>query len=722
MSIKKIHILPGLSYPLGATVYPEGVNFSLFSKHADSVELLLFDADDHGEPRHVVPLNPELNKTFYYWHCFIPHIGHGQLYAFRVYGAYNPSRGFRFDGQKVLVDPYARAVISDTYVREAAERPGDNCRQAMKSVVIDPGRYDWEGDRPLYHPFRRSVIYELHVGGFTKDPSSGVTEEHRGTYRGLIEKIPYLQELGITAVELMPVQQFDPQATPSGLPNYWGYDPVAFFAPHNGYASTSDPTALIDEFRDMVKALHRAGIEVILDVVFNHTAEGGKDGPTLSMRGIENVAYYMLGDDKSEYKNYTGTGNTLNANHSIVRRMVRDCLRHWVSEMHVDGFRFDLASVLSRDEEGRPLENPPLLWEIESDPVLAPTKIIAEAWDIEAYQVGKFIGDKWAEWNGKFRDDVRRFLKGDEGMVRPFADRLHGSPELFGNPQRNPHRSINFVTCHDGFTLNDLVSYNEKHNWANGEQNRDGNNVNFSWNCGEEGPTDDSAIEALRLRQTKNFLTILMAAQGTPMLLMGDEVRRTQNGNNNAYCQDNETSWFDWSLLDKNRELHRFVRELIQLNLSSRYYQENKFWTINNHDISGERSLLTWHGTRLGQPDWGDNSHSLAFNLANPRYGTQIHVMVNAYWDPLTFELPPLPQNMHHRWFRLIDTGLPAPADIVEPGRAPEVKTFEYRVQSRSVVVLLALSQHLRRELFPDSHLLLEYEDQHRPVSGRTRR
>ncbi len=700
MTENKLKMSPGKSFPLGATVSPEGVNFSLYSKSAAAVELLLFNREDHSRPSHIFPLDPNENRTFHYWHCFIEGIGQGQLYGYRVYGPYEPQDGMRFDGQKVLVDPYARSVVTETYDREAACHPGDNCAQAIKSVVIDPADYDWEGDRPLYYPFRRSIVYELHVGGFTKNPNSGITDQLRGTYRGLIEKIPYLQRLGITAVELMPVQQFDPHDTPSDLPNYWGYAPIAFFAPHNGYGSTDDPLALLNEFRDMVKAFHRAGIEVILDVVFNHTAEGGHDGPAISMRGLENNSYYLLEkSDRNNYLNYTGTGNTLNANHSVVRRLIRDCLRHWVSEMHIDGFRFDLASVLARDEEGHPLENPPLLWEIESDPVLAPTKIIAEAWDLEQYQLGSFIGDKWAEWNGKFRDDLRRFFRGEEGMVPALANRIMGSPDLFQAPNRNPHRSINFITCHDGFTLNDLVSYNEKHNWDNHEENRDGSNANFSWNCGEEGPSNDPDVNALRLRQIKNFLTALMFSMGTPMLSMGDELRRTQRGNNNAYCQDNEISWFDWSAVDREKELFTFVRELIGLNLSALYYQEMKFWEHYHHPLD---SVITFHGTQLGKPDWSHHSHSLAFNLQNPRYGYSLQVIFNAYWEALTFELPPLPQKMMPQWFRLIDTARPHPDDILEPARTEPVNGFSYTAQPRSSVVLLAMSPKLSKRIAHD--------------------
>ncbi|MBV6653053.1 MAG: glycogen debranching protein GlgX [Mameliella sp.] len=563
---------PGQSAPLGATVLPNGTNFSIFSKHASAVELLLFDEEDHSKPSQVFRLDTDINKTFYYWHIFIDDVKEGQLYGWKVYGPYAPEIGYYFDGNKLLIDPYAKAVVMDNYDRKAATQPGDNVAKAIKSVVVKDGDYDWEGDRPLNHPYSHSIIYELHVGGFTKHASSGLSSDMRGTYRGLIEKIPYLKSLGINSVELMPVQQFDPADVPDpNLTNYWGYAPIALFAPHSGYAHAKDPIGVVNEFKDMVKALHKAGIEVILDVVFNHTGEGGAEGPILSFKSIENRAYYML-DEVYRYRNYSGTGNTLNANHSVVRRFIRDCLRYWVDEMHVDGFRFDLASILSRDEEGRPVQNPPILWEIESDPVLAPTKIIAEAWDVQQYQLGNFVGDKWAEWNGAYRDDIRRFLKGDQGMIRTTADRINASPDLFGKLLRDPNRSINFVTCHDGFTLNDQVSYNEKHNWANGEHNRDGHNDNHSWNCGAEGPTQDIAIRRRRHRQVKNHLTLLLLSQGTPMLLMGDEVRRTQGGNNNAYCQDNEISWFNWDAVEQQQDLIHFVKALIRLNLNTPYF------------------------------------------------------------------------------------------------------------------------------------------------------
>lgn len=680
---KTINIQSGESFPIGATVTEKGVNFCLFTKNAEHVELLLFDEKDQLQPTHIVKLDPTLNKTFYYWHCFIPGLQSGQRYAYRVYGPNKPNQGLRFDGEKVLIDPYARAVEMGLYERGAAVFPGDNCHKSIRSVVIDPQKYDWEGDRPLNHPFAKSVIYELHVAGFTKSPTAGVREDIRGTYRGLIEKIPYLKALGITSVELMPCHQFDPTDAPSGL-NYWGYSPIAFFAPHTAYGAAEQPEAILDEFRDMVKALHKAGIEVILDVVFNHTGEGNERGPILSHKGVENRAYYMLESaDQQYYSDYTGTGNTLNANHSVVRRMIVDCLCHWVREMHIDGFRFDLASVLSRDENGHFLENPPLLWEIESEPQLASTKIIAEAWDTRGYQLGSFIGDKWAEWNGVFRDDIRKFIKGDGGMIPLLADRMVGSPNLFGSILRDPNRSINFITCHDGFTMNDLVSYNQKHNQANGENNRDGSNNNNSWNSGFEGPTDDPKIQALRHKQVKNMMVILMVSQGTPMLSMGDEVRRTQNGNNNAYCQDNEISWMNWDAVEQEEELLTFVKKLIRFNLSSAFFQEDIYWT-NPGGI-----VISWHGTQLFEPDWSTHSHSLAFQLYHPETDEHLYVALNAFWEDLEFQVPQLPVEVNNgKWKRIVDTSLPPPEDCCLNGQKPQWIKGQYRLPARSILVL----------------------------------
>jgi isoamylase len=679
----------GGSSPLGATPSPDGVNFSVFSRHATGVELLLFDGVDDTKAASVVRLDPSANRTYFYWHVFVPNVRPGQLYGYRVDGPFDPSSGLRFDPTKVLLDPYGRGVmVPSTYDRAAARRPGDNAATALKSVVVDVSAYDWEGDVPLQRPSSQTIVYEMHVRGFTRHPSSGLSETTRGTFAGLIEKIPYLQRLGITAVELLPVFQFDPQDSPPGLVNYWGYAPVSFFAPHQGYSSRRDPLGPVDEFRDMVKALHRAGLEVILDVVFNHTAEGDHGGPTLSFRGMDNTTYYILEADRSRYANYSGTGNTLNANHPVVRRMVLDSLRYWVETMHVDGFRFDLAAILERDESGSVLPSPPVLWDIESDPALAGTKLIAEAWDAAGlYQVGTFVGDSWKEWNGRFRDDVRSFFRGEDGSIEGFADRLIGSPSLYGHKQREPEESVNFVTCHDGFTLNDLVSYDRKHNEANGEDNRDGADDNRSWNCGVEGPTEDPEIDKLRTRQVKNFFTVTMASAGMPMMLMGDEVRRTQGGNNNAYCQDNATSWFDWALLAKHADVHRFVSMLNARRVLRDVEHEKKRVALNQLLLQED---ITWHGVKLGEPDWRYSSHSLAFTVRLTMDRTHYHIILNAYWEPLEFELPPVADGARHPWRRWVDTFLDSPHDIVEWEQAPSVPGHIYRAEPRSVVVLFA--------------------------------
>jgi glycogen operon protein len=676
----------GKSFPLGATPTCGGVNFSVFSKNCTNVELLLFDTIHDLKPARTISLDPKRNKTSHYWHVFVPGLEVGQPYGYRVHGRFDPANGHRFDGDKVLLDPYAKCVSAADYDRPAARRTGDNCAHAMKSIVAESRKYDWEGDAPFNRPFSQTVIYEMHVGGFTRHFNSGVAAEKRGTFAGVIEKIPYLLQLGITAVELLPVFQFDPQDAPPTLSNYWGYCPISFFAPHSGYSSRKDPLGCLDEFRDMVKALHRAGIEIILDVVYNHTAEGPEDGPTLCFRGFDNSVYYLpRGNDKSRYANYTGCGNTLNANHSVVRRMILDSVHYWASVMHVDGFRFDLASILSRDETGRPLANAPILSDLESDPVLAGAKLIAEAWDTELYQVGNFAGGNWKEWNGLFRDQVRAFVKGDRGTVRGLADRTLGSPDLYFRGDRTAEQSINFVTCHDGFTLNDLISYNTKHNEANLEQNRDGTDNNLGWNCGIEGLATNPEVEELRNRQVKNFLAILLLSAGTPMIAMGDEVRRTQRGNNNAYCQDNETSWFDWRLLDQHADIFRFVQQLIRLRLAFERGREMEALSLTELLRQAE---LRWHGVEPGQPDWGDDSHTLSFTLKGFRDGQLRHVIMNAYWERIEFRLPSLPGGDMQRWRLLMDTSLPSPLDINELSRAPSIESAKYFVTPRSLVIL----------------------------------
>jgi isoamylase len=681
----KVHV--SCPYPLGATVCPEGTNFSIFSASAHGMQIVLFDDPDDPSPVRTVTFDPARNRTSHYWHIFLPGIKPGQLYGYRADGPADPVSGQRFDRQKVLLDPYGRSVsVGRNYSRAAACVSGDNAATSMKSVVADLSPFDWEDDRPINRLYRDTVIYELHVAGFTRDPSSGVATSHRGTYLGVIDKIPYLQSLGITAVEFLPVYQFDASDAPPGLTNYWGYDPISFFSPHLAYGTKDDdPLGCLDEFRTMVKALHRAGIEVILDVVYNHTAEGKEDGPTLCFRGLENSFYYILGKDKATYADFTGTGNTLQANHSVVKRLILDSLHYWVTEMHVDGFRFDLASVFSRSTSGEPILNAPIIWEIDSDPVLAGTKLIAEAWDSGGlYQVGSFGQDKWKEWNGTYRDDVRSFVKGDPDTAWKLRERLIGSPDIYGVGDRPTSQSINFVTCHDGFTLNDLVSYNAKHNDSNRENGRDGTNANYSWNCGTEGPSTDPDIEYLRTRQIKNLFTLSLLSVGTPMLLMGDEIRRTQQGNNNAYCWDNEISWFDWNLCKPNAELLRFVQQIIQIRL--RFDQG-----ITGTPVPLEEYLrgahIEWHGTKLHHPDWGRDSHSVAVSLHNHALNQVRYIAINSFWRPLEFELPTF-VDASSRWMRMIDTSLRSPLDVAKVGEGLEIDVPKYLVNPHSIIML----------------------------------
>jgi isoamylase len=563
----------------------------------------------------------------------------------------------------------------------------------MKSVVTDTDAFDWKGDRPLNCNFRDTVIYEMHVAGFTRHPNSEISVLQRGTYLGLIEKIPYLQELGITAIELLPVFAIDPADAPQGRINYWGYSPVSFFAPHRGCSSASDPLTCLVEFKTMVREMHTAGIEVILDVVFNHAAEGDENGPTLCLRGFDNEVYYILNEDRATYANYTGAGNTLKANHPVVKRMILDSLRYWVSEMHVDGFRFDLASIFSRDEKGVPMANAPILSEIDSDPVLAGTKLIAEAWDEGGlYQVGSFGPGRWKEWNGQFRDDIRRFVKADENTASRFAQRLTGSFDLYGKEHRPAGQSINFATCHDGFTLNDLVSCNRKHNEANLELNNDGATDNHSWNCGAEGPTANPYIEEIRCRQTKNMLALTLLSIGTPMLLMGDEVRRTQGGNNNAYCQDNETSWFDWGLPEQNAGLLRFTKLIIQLRLHFEGRDERNGATLEEFL---QEARIQWHGTKLGEPDWSRSSHCIALTLQNYAMSSVCYFAINEHWETQTFELPPANGSKEGSWMRSVDTSLPSPFDIGVRGERIAVVGTHYIVNPRSIIMLQYDSQQV---------------------------
>jgi isoamylase len=697
-------VSPGYVHPLGATPDKNGVNFSIFASNATSVELLLFDEHDDPEPIFTVQLNPETNKTFRFWHVYVSGIGPGTHYAYRVDGENDlHGRGDRYNRNKVLIDPYARGNTDNLWDRVAACGPDDNLATSMRSVVIDTSGYNWEGDQPLKRPMNETIIYEMHVRGFTQSPSSQVN--YPGTFKGIIEKIPYLKALGVTAVELNPVFDFDQkevkQLSPEGVPltNYWGYDPHSYFAPQNSYCVSPEHGKHITEFRDMVKALHKAGIEVILDVVFNHTGEGDHRGPAISFRGLANDCYYMLSSqDRQYYMNYSGCGNTINGNHPITAKMIVESLQFWVTEMHVDGFRFDEAAILTRDSNGAPMAYPPVVWQIELEETLADTKVIAEAWDAGGlYEIGYFPGYRWGEWNGRYRDAIRRFVKGDMGymdgktIAGRAADAMAGSADTFQYNGELPINSINFVSAHDGFTLNDLVSYNDKHNEENGEGNRDGIDDNLSWNCGVEGKTDQADVEQLRMQQVKNFCAILMLSQGVPMFVAGDEVRRTQNGNNNTYCQDNEINWFDWTLTETNSGILRFFQKMIAFRKGIRSLQRNSFFTgkVNHRGLPD----IGWHGCRLNCPGWYDPScRVLAMTLGSiaPQGSpddVDLFVILNMEWQDLDFDLPALPDR---QWYRVVDTAQPSPQDFLESGEEVLVTGETYRASSHSVVVFIS--------------------------------
>jgi glycogen operon protein len=690
----RLELSRGRSQPLGSRADAGGVNFSIYSEHATEVELLLFSSHDQAEPDHVIAFDPAVNKSFHFWHGYVSGLAAGQIYAFRVDGPSDTREsGRRFNRNKVLIDPYALGNVNTLWDRQSAVGPQDNVATSMRCVVIDPHDYDWEGDQPLNIPLADTVIYETHVRGLTRSPTSNT--QNPGTFLGVIEKIPYLKSLGITAVELLPIYDFDEQEVlrigPDGNPlrNYWGYDPYSYFAPQSSYCTSPELGNHLREFRDMVKALHRAGLEVILDVVYNHTSEGNENGPVISFKGLANEAYYHLyPPDRRYYMNYSGTGNTLNANHPLVTKKIIESLEYWVTEHHVDGFRFDLGSVLSRGPDGAEMPIPPSLWGIELSRVLADTKLIAEAWDAGGlYEVGRFPGKRWSQWNGPYRDDIRRFVKGDPGLVGAVATRIGGSNDLFGPEEELPTNSINFITCHDGFTLNDLVSYNYKHNDANGENNRDGSDDNKSWNCGVEGPTDDPGVEDLRRRQIKNFAALLLLSRGIPMILGGDEFRRTQNGNNNAYCQDNELSWFDWGLADKNADMMRFFQQMIGLRKRLATLRSPQFFDGNRVNDRGVPEV-GWHGTELGAPGWNDpNAAALAFTLAGFGDDPDLHVILNMSHLDLEFELPVIGGR---QWVRAVDTSQLSPYDIAEPGAETPVTQPRYPAGARSVAVLIS--------------------------------
>ncbi len=678
----------GRPLPFGASLLRGGINFALFASNAKSVSLVIF-GDCTTDILMEFPFDTNLNRTGNVWHAFIKGLDAGIYYGYRIT---SEEADAPVNQEIILLDPYSRATCGGHIWGAPLTISRDEYEHTFRLSRIINNDFDWEFDKPLNTRLSESIIYELHVRGFTKHKSSAVIAP--GTYMGLTEKIPYLQELGVTAVELMPVTDFDEThpgrinpETGEKLINFWGYDPISFLAPKAAYAQNSMNGMQVNEFKEMVKAFHKAGIEVILDMVFNHTGEGNETGPVYHFKGIDQNVYYIVNSERKEFLNYSGCGNTLNCNHPIVRDMILNSLRYWVIEMHVDGFRFDLASILGRGRDGSVLANPPLIERIAEDPVLAKTKLIAEAWDAAGlYQVGDFPHFKrWMEWNGKFRDDIRRYVRGDSGMVPALATRLAGSSDLYQLGGREPFHSVNFVTCHDGFTLRDLVSYNEKHNQANGENNRDGSDFNLSWNCGKEGRTDNEKILRMRRRQARNMAAVLLLSQGVPMLLAGDEIGRTQQGNNNAYCQDNELSWIDWDLLDTNKDLFRYFKLLIAFRRKHSCFRRTKFEV---RLVEGQPQM-SWHGKQLHKPDWSEQNKvlSLQYIMDYEADEYSIFIIFNADSKDYNIELPLLPGQ--HNWHQKIDTYLDPPDDITDDGKEIPVNNQKKVTIKRNSTILL---------------------------------
>lgn len=685
-------IRPGCPYPLGYKIYDDGVNFSISSRHATDVELCLYQKADSKKPFQVIALQRTVNHTFFSWHVFVENLPAGIWYGWRIDGpSLTRESGLRFDKDKLLLDPWARAVSSKLWNRLKARHPGDNSQHAMRAMVVDNRDYNWDGDKPLAIRSEKAIIYELHVGGFTRHNSSGV--KHPGTFAGLIEKIPYLQQLGITHVELLPIMAFDEQDIPDhtaarGLKNYWGYSTHSFFSPHPGYCVTPEKGSHVREFRDMVKALHQAGIGVIMDVVFNHTSESGEDGPVINFKGIMGNSFYLTDKhDKRIFHDYTGCGNTVNANHPLVSNFIITCLEYWVREMHVDGFRFDLASALARGEDGSVLQDPPLVWGIELSEQLSRTKLIAEAWDAAGlYQVGSFPGYRWGEWNGRYRDVIRRFLGGDTGIISEVATRICGSSDLYQPQHRLPISGINFITCHDGFTLNDLFSYNQKHNEANGEDNRDGCNNSLSFNCGVEGPTLSPAVLKIRKQHAKNASALLLLSIGVPMLLAGDEFLNSQSGNNNSYCQDNPLSWLDWDQAKVHADSLRFVQMMVQLRKRHPALMRRHFLTgeVQNGETLAD---ITWHDIDPTQTfDWsGSEPQPLVYSLkAVNEDEADLHIAINMTDQAWTLKLPAIGKRA---WQLAVNTALPSPQDIIDPVEQKPFTTRHYQLAPRSIQV-----------------------------------
>ncbi|MGV9825585.1 glycogen debranching protein GlgX [Gordonia sp. NPDC003429] len=698
---------PGAPAPQGATLTRTGVNFALHSATASRVVLELYPNAD-AEPTDVIELSGPTEGT---WHVHVEGVGAGQLYGYRVDGPYEPASGLRFNPAKLLLDPYAKAVTGkfrntdnlllayDPEQGDADLSPDhrDSGPVVPKAIVIDDDSFDWQGITSPELALEELIIYEVHTKGFTAHPSARV--DAPGTYLGFVEKIPHLTRLGINAVELLPIHEHyvDDFLVDKGLINYWGYNTIGFFAPESSYASGDTPGSAVHEFKTLVRELHRNGLKVILDVVFNHSGEGNEMGPTMSFRGIDNPAYYMLtgADDapKRYYMNFSGTGNTLDFSSPTVIGMVLASLRYWVQHMHVDGFRFDLAAVLGRAGSDDSFEgHAPFFEAVSADPVLSNTVLIAEPWDTGTYQVGNFPVD-WSEWNGRFRDTMRRFVKGDDGQLPDLGRRLTGSADLYADDGRTPYNSINFITCHDGFTLHDLVSYDHKHNDANGEDNRDGSDDNNSWNCGAEGDTDDPQVIGLRHQLVKNHLCRLMFSAGTPMLLGGDEFLRTQGGNNNAYCQDNEISWFDWTLAERNRDILEFASKAIALTRRFKALQHRKYRLGADND-AGMVAELTWFGPDGNSPHWSDPAaHTLCYRLDtedaypdNPV--SSLYFILNADYNNAWIVLPELPDG--HSWHRVVDTCLPAGEDFAEPGAEVLIDPDDHYLASARTAVILA--------------------------------
>lgn len=688
---KKVNFetFPGHCKKIGTVFENGGINFAIYCKMATQMDLLLFEDENDTNPI-VINLPASTNKTGYYFHVFVKGLTEGQLYGWRVSKVNRLRPTNYWDPAKVLIDPYSfRVVFPKNYNRMLNTVNSNNINCCPKTVAINIfNDYDWECDTHPNVPISQTVIYELHVKGFTAHESSQVTKNKRGTYAGLIEKIPYLKELGITAVELLPVFQFDQTVGYTDKPNYWGYDPITFFAPNEQYSSDKSIKGPINEFRDMVKALHKEGIEVYLDVVYNHTSEGDNNGPVFNLKGLANDEYYLINQDGT-YLNFTGCGNTVNASSPVTKNMIMNSLHFWADIMHVDGFRFDLASILSRDSNGEPRKDPPTLLAIDTDYKLANIKIIAEAWDAAGlYQVGSLPGSRWREWNGDFRDVVRKFIKGDDNLVLKLVQRFKGSPDIYASRNLDPYKSLNFVTCHDGFTLWDLLSYNQKHNEANGENNRDGNDYNFSWNHGVEGETTDNEINQLRLRQAKNLIFLTIMSIGTPMFTMGDEILRTQKGNNNPYCQDNEISYMNWNYNNLQKDMLNFYRKIGKLKHFRIYHNAGATnFTLEDQIRASELCL---HGTKPYLPDMSYTSHTIGLTYYCVTYNMYVYIFINSYWNDVSIEIPKVPNTNQSVWYRIMDTSMPTPYDLTLSLKDQIEINNHYYLKSRSVLMLFS--------------------------------